>query len=234
MTRRSKTWTAGVALGLGGLALAVAAVGDEGPLDETIRTAIAEALQDEYQGEAIYARVLKDHGDIRPFSRAVHAEQRHAGFLEALLTGRDLAVPENRWAQADVPSYASVKDACVAAVEFEVRNVALYDRLLTAGSLPDDVRRAFEYNRDASLQHHKPAFERCAGREGAPGPGTAVSGRGGRGHGHHGCGHHGCGHHGCGSCGCDGCPGGCGRGGGRDRSGGSGGAIASEPTGSGS
>jgi hypothetical protein len=205
MNRRSRIWLTVVALALGGLALAVA---DEGSLGETVRAAIAEALQDEYEGEAIYARVLKDHGEIRPFSRVVHAEQRHAGFLEALFKDRGLEAPENRWAGAEVPSYTSVKEACTAAVEFEIRNGALYDRLLAVESLPDDVRRAFEYNRDASLQHHKPAFERCAARGTPPGRGAAASGRGGRGRGHHGCGHHGCG-----PCGCDGC--GCGRGGGR-------------------
>jgi len=215
MIHRPRSWMAGVVLALGGLVLAAAAVGDEGPLDETVRAAIAEALQDEYQGEAIYARVLKDHGEIRPFSKVVHAEQRHSRFLEVLLTGRGLVVPENRWAHGDVPSYASAKDACVAAVDFEVRNVALYDRLLAVGSLPDDVRRAFEQNRAASLEHHKPAFERCAGGVGAPGRGATASGRGGRGCSHHGGGHHGCGHHGCGSGGCGGCRGGCSGGGGR-------------------
>lgn len=191
----------GVALTLGGLVLAAAAGGDELPLDETVRAAIVEALQDEYQGESIYARVLGDHGEIRPFSRVVHAEQRHAGLLEDLLTARGLGVPESRWAQGDVPSYASVKDACVAAVDFEVRNVALYDRLLTIGPLPEDIRHTFEHNRTASLEHHKPAFERCAGRGGTPGGGTAV-GREGRGGRHHGRGHRGCGLGGCGSGGC--------------------------------
>ena len=216
MIHRPRSWVTGVVLALGGLVLAASAVGVEGPLDQMVRAAIDEALQDEYQGEAIYARVLKDHGELRPFSRVVHAEQRHAAFLEELLTGRGLAVPENRWAGADVPSYASVTDACLAAVEFEVRNVALYDRLLAAGSLPDDVRRAFEHNRRASLEHHKPAFERCAGWAGAPARGATASGRGGGG-----CGHARLrsidrgGRHGCGSCGGDGCPGGCGRGGGR-------------------
>ena len=201
MTHQPRSWVAGVVLALSGLVLAAAAVGDESPLSETVRAAIAEALQDEYQGEAIYDRVLKDHGEIRPFSRVVYAERRHSRFLEDLLTSRDLAVPENRWTRGESPSYASVNDACVAAVEFEVRNVALYDRLLAVGPLPDDVRRAFEHNRTASLEHHKPAFERCSGWSGTPGRGAASSSRGGRDCGHrgcgHGCSHHGCGHHGC-------------------------------------
>jgi hypothetical protein len=212
MNRRSRTWLAVAAMMLGGLALAAAG---EDPLDETVQAAITEALQDEYQGEAVYARVLKDHGEIRPFSRVVYAEQRHADFLEVLFEDRGLAVPENGWAGAEVPSYASVQEACAAAVEFEVRNAALYDRLLALDSLPDDVRRAFEFNRDASLQRHKPAFERCAGWGGQADRGITAPGRWdrrGRGRGHHGCGHHGCGHHGCR---CAGCRDDYGRGGGR-------------------
>jgi len=78
--------------------------------------------------------------------------------------------------------------------------VALYDRLLAKGSLPDDVKRAFDHNRMASLDHHKPAFERCAGVGSAQGQGR------GAGHGH-GCrAGHGCGHGGGQGCGC-GCQG---------------------------
>ena len=232
MGNRGKTWTTGAVVVLAGLALTAEAApqgprsragcvrfaasgAERPPLDQTQQASVVEALQDEWQGEAIYARVLEDHGEIRPFSRVVHAEQRHADFLEELSTDRGLAVPENRWVEAEVPSYASVKEACAAAVEFEVRNAALYDRVLAGGSLPDDVRRAFEHNRDASLHHHKPAFERCSGQSGQPGRGSAVSGHGGRGRGRHGCGHQGCGPQGGGGCGCRGCGGGCGRGGGR-------------------
>ena len=67
--------------------------------------------------------------------------------------------------------------------------MALYDRLTAAGPLPDDVKEAFDHNRMASLDHHKPAFERCAGLA------TAQEGGRGAGRGHgggrwgHGCGH---------------------------------------------
>lgn len=209
------TWTAGIALALGGLALAAHAApqgpstkgrclsvadGPRAPLGSDRQAAIAEALEDEYQGEAIYARVLKDHGDIRPFSNVVHAEQRHASLLEELLSARDLPVPENQWTAAEAPAYASRQEACAAAIEFEVTNVALYDRLLASGTLPDDVRQVFEHNRMASLEHHKPAFERCSAGGGQGHGATTSRGRG----------------RGCGQSSC-GCRGGCGRGKGQGR-----------------
>jgi hypothetical protein len=165
------------------------------PLGDGARAGIEDALRDERRGEAIYARVLKDHGEVRPFSNVIRAERRHAGLLEDLLKARGLAVRAHP-AGAEVPGYASVKEACAAAVAFETQNVALYDRLLAAGPVPGDVKQAFEHNRMASLGHHKPAFERCAG--------VATAQRSGRGAGHgagHGAGcEGGCGQ-GCGHCG---------------------------------
>ena len=173
------------------------------PLSESSRAAVEEALRDELRGEAIYARVLKDHADVRPFSNVIRAERRHAAFLEDLLKARSLAVPALP-AGDEVPVYASVKEACAAAVVFETKNVALYDRLLAAGPLPDDVKQAFDHNRMASLDHHKPAFERCAGVASAQGAGRGPGRGAGHGAGHGagqgaGCGN-GCGQ-GCGHCG---------------------------------
>ncbi len=184
------------------------------PLSDAARAAIEEALQDERRGESVYARVLTDHGDVRPFSNVVRAERRHAEFLESLLKARGLPVPAPP-AGLEATGYAGVKEACAAAVELEAKNVALYDRLIAAGPLPDDVRQAFDHNRMASADHHKPAFERCAGVASEQGPGRGAGRghgwRGGRGQaasGHgcacgQGCGHgcgNGCGH-GCGRCG---------------------------------
>ena len=169
------------------------------PLSGSVKASIEEALRDELRGEAIYARALKDHGKARPFSNVIRAEQRHAAFLEDLLKARGLAVPGHS-AAAEVPGYASVKEACAAAVEFETKNVALYDRLLAAGPLPEEVKQAFDHNRVASLDHHKPAFERCAGVATAQGAGRGAGHGAGHGPGRGaGCGD-GCGQ-GCGHCG---------------------------------
>lgn len=162
------------------------------PLDERTRVAILEGLADERKTEAAYKAVIATLGEIRPFTNTVRAEHRHARFLENVLTSRGIAAPEPEIAApASVP--ATAREACEAALASERQNVALYDRLLAAGPLPDDVKSAFEHNRWASLEHHVPAFERCvarsgtaAARRGGPGPGpghTAGRGGGGRGRG---------------------------------------------------
>lgn len=145
-------------------------------LDARTQAAVEEALADERRTGAAYEAVIRAHGAVRPFSNAVHAETRHAGFLADRLTARGLAVPSPAAAAAPAAP-GTLKDACAAAVASERANVALYDRLLAAGPLPDDVKSAFEHNRWASLEHHLPAFQRCAGESGV----AAVTAPGGRG-----------------------------------------------------
>lgn len=141
-----------------------ASAGPLAPMDEAGRAAVEEALADERRTEALYSAVVAAHGEVRPFSNAVHAEARHAALLEATLAGRGLAIPERPAAAA--AAGGAVADACAAAVAGERANVELYDRLLAAGPLPDDVKAAFEHNRWASLERHLPAFERCVARMG--------------------------------------------------------------------
>jgi hypothetical protein len=171
----------------------VAASAERGPFHPGQEEVIAEALQDERHGEALYSRVLETLGEVRPFSNIVHAERRHAAFLEDLLRSRDLPVPANRWTSQELPTYSSRQEACAAAVQFEVENVALYDRLLASGALPEDVKTVFQHNRRASLDHHRPAFARCAGTGSEPTAESVTSGRGGGGPDACGRGGHGCG-----------------------------------------
>jgi len=143
--------------------------------------AIQETLQDEYRGRAFYQRFLNDHGDLRPFANIVHAEGRHAAMLVALLEARALTAPASRFEPGGALAFGTRQEACAAAVTFERENVALYDKHLT-GELPEDVRRVFVHNRDASQYHHLPAFERCAGSAATGGAASQVT-RGGAGHG---------------------------------------------------
>jgi hypothetical protein len=125
-----------------------------------IAAALDTTLQDERHAEAIYLRVLADHGNVLPFFNVVVPEQRHSASLEALLRGRGLSVPESRWTLDNVPRFATVREACAAAATAEVDNVVLYDRFL-AFDLPADVRQVFTANRRASVEKHLPAFQLC-------------------------------------------------------------------------
>jgi hypothetical protein len=133
-----------------------------GPLTPSARAAALRALTDERRAQSDYAGVLADLGQAPPFTPIERAERRHAGAIERFLRahgedGADAAPPP------PTRSFTGRAEACRAGAESERRNIAMYDELLE-GDLPADERCVFEHLRAASLDHHLPAFERCAAR----------------------------------------------------------------------
>lgn len=151
------------------LALSISGMGCESSLtnesvedlDTQVLEAMAEAIQDEFRAEMIYERVLAEHGDVRPFHNIIYAEERHSEAIARLYQSRGLDVPESSWRWEEIPSFASVAEACQAGVEAEIENAEIYERYFSL-ELPYDVERVFESNRAASLNNHLPAFERCS------------------------------------------------------------------------
>ena len=123
--------------------------------------AMEEAIQDEFKAENTYLRVLADFGPQLPFQNIVFAEERHSQALAWLFQKREMEVPLSQWHLDNVPRFGTLQQACAAAVQAELDNIALYDRLF-AMELPGDVRNVFEHNREASLTRHLPAFQACS------------------------------------------------------------------------
>lgn len=133
-------------------------------LSETEQADLTAALEDEYQSRAIYAQVISDFGDVRPFSNIVEAEGRHAGALINIFERYGVTVPPDTWPER-APRFASLREACEAAVTGEIANAELYDRVL-AGTEREDILRVYRNLQEASQERHLPAFRRCAEREG--------------------------------------------------------------------
>ena len=131
-------------------------------LNDAEKQALAAALDDEYKSHETYRRVIADFGPVRPFINIVEAEARHIAALLALFKTYAVAAPANRWA-TEAPRFADVHAACVAGVQGEIDNVALYDRLLQA-TQRTDLLEVFHALRSASQDRHLPAFQRCAQR----------------------------------------------------------------------
>lgn len=135
------------------------------PLNEAERDALAAALDDEYKAHETYQQVIHDFGPVRPFVNIVEAEARHNSVLRALFEHCGIIPsPENHWA-GKAPRFASVDDACVAGVQGEIDNIALYDRLFASTQRPD-ILDVFQSLRSASQDRHLPAFQRCVERGG--------------------------------------------------------------------
>ncbi len=130
------------------------------------REALGDALDDEYRAWATYDQVIRDFGAVRPFINIRDAEARHIEALVSLFERYGLKVPENTW-PGRVPRYESVREACEHAIEAEIENAALYDRLMESTNRAD-IATVFENLQQASQERHLPAFERCASR----GPGA--------------------------------------------------------------
>ena len=129
---------------------------------EEIR-ALSDALDDEYKSYATYAQVIADFGAQRPFINIVQAEERHFSALLSLFATYGITPPSDRW-RGNAPHFASLHAACVAAVQGEIDNVAIYDRVLNSTTRPD-ILRVYNALREASLDRHLPAFRRCADRQ---------------------------------------------------------------------
>jgi len=131
-----------------------------GPLTAEEIEGLLLALNDEYHAWAVYDQVIKDHGEVKPFSSIINSEATHIDQLVALFESYDLPVPENPWI-GNVPSFASTSDACHVGVEAEILNVELYDRIF-ATTDREDITTVYEALQRASNEKHLPAFERCA------------------------------------------------------------------------
>lgn len=131
-------------------------------LDDAEVHALSETLDDEYKARETYAQVIRDFGEVRPFINIVEAEARHASALLTLFEKYGVSPPANRWA-GKAPRFSSVHEACVASIQGEIDNVAIYDRALKSTQRPD-ILAVYQALRSASQDRHLPAFQRCAQR----------------------------------------------------------------------
>jgi hypothetical protein len=136
---------------------------DTKPLTQAERQGLADALDDEYKSRATYAQVIADFGEVRPFVNIVEAEERHISALLGLFERYGIVAPPDRWTGA-APRFSSLAQACNKAVQAEIDNGAIYDRILET-TTRTDILSVYQALREASLERHLPAFRRCAERE---------------------------------------------------------------------
>lgn len=169
-----------LAAAITGSAVGVGQSAAEAAASNPVQSALLAALDDEYKAEATYQAVLDKHGDVRPFSNIIRAEQRHQEMVKAEMDRRGWTYGPNPYiGKIKVP--ATLLEACQTGVEAEIENIALYDRLLP--QIDDAAARDVLIRlQSASRENHLPAFKRCVERGGTPGrgPGGGNGYRGGR------------------------------------------------------
>lgn len=139
-------------------------------LSETAKAAVLRALDDEYHAEAVYAATLAAFGNVRPFSNIIEAERTHQAALLAVLETYGVAAPANGYLTGEKPLEtlpASLQEVCEIGAAAEIENARLYDEdLIPAVADNPDIVAVFINLRDASVNNHLPAFQRCASGKG--------------------------------------------------------------------
>jgi hypothetical protein len=163
-TKLSMAWTLAV---LAMVASSGPAMSEES-LSTTEQNALRTALDDELHARAIYAGILEDFGQVRPFSNIIRGEENHIAALHRLFEHYGLEVPEDTWSTR-AERFDSLEAARTATLAFELENADLYDKL-AKGVQQQDVLTVFAALGSASRNHHLPALKgERGGNGGQPG-----------------------------------------------------------------
>ncbi len=129
------------------------------PSDAEI-AAMIDGWMDEQHAYAVYGAVIEQFGAVAPFVNIQRAEAQHIAAWELIFDRYGVAVPAVP--AFDLPTLATLSDACQIAAAAEVANFGLYDSMLTTLSAYPDAVQVITTLRNASEYNHLPAFENCA------------------------------------------------------------------------
>lgn len=117
------------------------------------------AVYDEFKAYEAYSSIINKFGFIQPFVNIREAEARHYSALIPLLEKYGVDVPINNWAEKiEVPN--SYIEACELGVATEIKNIAMYDNLLSY-TQEEDIKDVLYRLQAASYNNHLPAFRNC-------------------------------------------------------------------------
>lgn len=122
---------------------------------ETLQSALDLA----YQGWATADQVIRQHGEMRPFTRIRAAERGRIQKLWRLFVIHGLPIPPNP-RTGGIESSGSLVEACAQALELEQARLRRCNQLLNCTGLAP-LRQALQDQLEASEQRHLPAYGRC-------------------------------------------------------------------------
>ena len=129
------------------------------PLSDAEKTALQNAILEEYGAYNLYSAVIDQFGSVYPFTMIVRAEQSHLNALVRQASKYGVVVPVNP-GLAEVVSFDTLADACAAGAAAEIADAALYDDLKLV-TVHTDLLQVYDRLQSASLNQHLPAFEAC-------------------------------------------------------------------------
>ncbi len=129
------------------------------PLSQTEANFLQEAILEEYGAYNLYRYIFENYYDSAPFKNIMQAELKHIDALVRQAEKYDISIPENPGLESE-PVFENLEDACQVGVDAELADADLYDELLPSME-HSDIIRVFNNLKNASLNNHLPAFEKC-------------------------------------------------------------------------
>lgn len=129
------------------------------PLTEAEVEGLQAGIVEEYMAYNTYAAIIEEYGQVRPFSRIINAEEKHASALIRLADYYSVEVPENAGQTFDF-SYTTLTEACQVGVEIETLDAADLQKLISETENPNLIK-VYTNLMNASLNKHLVAFEAC-------------------------------------------------------------------------
>ena len=129
-------------------------------LPDDVIDLMIDGWMDEQHAYAVYGTVIDQFGALRPFTNIQNSEAQHVAAWETLFARYGIEVPDVP--TFELPSFASVSEACAVAADAEIANFDLYDSMVAAFEPYPDLLYVAQALRDASEFSHFPAFENCA------------------------------------------------------------------------
>lgn len=124
--------------------------------------AMNAGLASEYAAYDLYDGIMAQLGEILPFSNIRRAEANHSWVWERMFARYGLDLPAR--SSRDVPTFATVAEACAYAAAFELEQSNLYAGLLPLVSDYANLTRLMTALQSVSLNQHLPALNQCAGQ----------------------------------------------------------------------
>lgn len=117
------------------------------------------AVYDEFKAYETYSKIIEKFGLVQPFVNIKEAEAVHFSALIPLLEKYGVEVPINNLAETiEVPN--SYIECCELGVASEIRNISMYDNLLS-NTQEEDIREVLFRLQAASYNNHLPCFRNC-------------------------------------------------------------------------
>lgn len=109
------------------------------------------AIEDEFLARSEYEAILNKHGQVKPFTNIIKAEEKHISMLKDIYAKYNFKVPEDR-SKDYIMIPDNINDSFKAGVAAEIDNIAMYDKFLKE-NISEDIKQLFTELRDASKNH---------------------------------------------------------------------------------